>query len=288
MVARSAKFRRCHSCRPLALATAAARANARSAASRSRCRATRPITSSASQATSGRPSSSAARNAARASWSASASWPRPTATCAAQASAWAVSAPGDPRAISMLAAASAHRAPPIAARAIPSCRLAARTDGVPPPSRASSVLPISMAWSTPRTSRKPQSGPHQRRCAAWRHPGRSGRGPASAGARRWPGRRGQGPPPGLQQQHAGLGPVIRALRQFGGQHAPEAGQAGVRCLHCGQDPPASSARSGGSNPASTASWVSACRDRKLSRSAAISCRPTRAAMPPRRQRRPCR
>ena len=46
----------------------------------------------------------------------------------------------------MLAAASAHRAPAIAARAIPRCRCAARGDGGP--SRASSILPVSIARST--------------------------------------------------------------------------------------------------------------------------------------------
>ena len=147
IVPSSCSARSRQSCSPCALATTSARANACSASPKSYCRATRPITSRASHATSGR-SLSAACNAARASSSASASRPWPMATCAAHASACAGSTPGEPRATSMLAVASAQRAPVIAARAISRCRFAARADSACQPSRASSRWPISMARST--------------------------------------------------------------------------------------------------------------------------------------------
>jgi hypothetical protein len=47
---------------------------------------------------------------------------------------------------------------------------------------------------------------------------------------------GQIPPPGRQEQRPRPGRAARVLGQFGGLHAPRAGQAGMGLLHRGQGP----------------------------------------------------
>ena len=71
------------------------------------------------------------------------------ASCAAHASTLAASMSGAARAISMFAAASAHRPPAMAARAIRRCSSAERAGGAPAASLASSFLPIWMAPGLP-------------------------------------------------------------------------------------------------------------------------------------------
>ena len=274
MVPSSCRARSRHNRSPCAAARSAARANARSAASRSRCRATRPITSRASHATSGWTlcpwPPSAARSAARASRSASSRRPRPAATCAAQASIWAVSAPADSRATSMLAAASAHRAPAIAARAIPRCRCAARGDGGP--SRASSIRPVSIARSTCPDMAKTSvsaSSTLVRSAGPTRSRARVSVCSALASA---PTARSRRPASSSSAPARAASPARPARSAASVHHAP--GRPGWAASAAASARPASMVRSGGSSPASTASWVSACRNRKPSRSATTSCRPT--------------
>ena len=119
------RARRCQKTSPLASAIATPRSNAARAAGSDRRRSTRPITSRASQATSGCPVLSAAWRAAFAARTASSVRPVPTATWAHSAACWAAraaipSATG--RASSSCSSASCHRSPATAALAISSCR----------------------------------------------------------------------------------------------------------------------------------------------------------------------
>ena len=132
----------------------------------------------------------------------------------------------------MLAAASAHRAPAIAARAIPRCRLPPAGDGGP--SRASSIRPVSIARSTCPDMAKTSvsaSSTLVRSAGLDQVPG-PGQRVLGAGQRA----DGQVTPPGLEQQRAGPGRVAGPLGQVGGQRAPPAGQARVGRLRRRQRP----------------------------------------------------
>ncbi len=181
--------------------------------------------------------------------------------------------PGIPRATSTLAAASAHRAPAIAARAIPRCRAAARAGNGGPAGRAASG-PSRSPGRPARTSRTPRSAPRRRWIRAGVSPGRSGRAPGSACARRWPARptARSRRPASSSSAPARAGSPARSARSAA-SGTPSPGRPGCAASTAASARPAATARSGGSSPASTASWVSACRNRKLSRSATISCRP---------------
>ena len=170
----------------------------------------------------------------------------------------------------MLAAASAHRAPAIAARAIPRCRCAARGDGGP--SRASSIRPVSIARSTCPDMAKTSvsaSSTLVRSAGPTRSRARVSVCSALASA---PAARSRRPASSSSAPARAASPARPARSAASVHHAP--GRPGWAASAAASARPASMVRSGGSSPASTASWVSACRNRKPSRSATTSCRPT--------------
>jgi hypothetical protein len=144
-----------------------------------------------------------------------------------------------------------------------------------PPNRANSALPISIARSTWPDNAKTSvsASPTGPRSAGSSGPIRaSARESVCSALASAPTARSRRPASSSSAPARAVFPETPASSAASTHHVP--GKPGCTASTAARARPASSARSGGSRPASTASCVSACRNRKPSQSAATSCKPT--------------